>query len=105
MLKVCLAIALAGAGPGGEMLNFHLGTIFFFVGSYYGVKINVQPIKGAYDAGIRIHPGGHISDLCKHNHTTLGADTPEHHVFCPLLPECSGRRLEDEAVLELRMMA
>lgn len=57
--------------------------------------------QGAYDAGIRIHPCGHISDLCKHKHTTLGADTPEHTEFCPLLPECGGRRSEDEALPEL----
>ena len=57
--------------------------------------------KGAYDAGIRIHPCGHISDLCKHKHTTLGADTAEYTEFCPLLPECRGRRIEDEALPEL----
>jgi hypothetical protein len=65
----------------------------------------VQLNKGAYDAGIRIYPSGHISDFCKHNHTTLGADAPEHHEFRPLLPECGGRRAEDSTLPQLKERA
>ena len=93
---------MKGNGGWGANVKFSIWHNFFSTWELLCVKItDCSTYKGAYDAGIRIYPHGHISDLCKHKHTTLGADTPEHHEFCPLLPECRGRRAEDEAVPQL----
>ena len=89
-------------GRGEKNVKFSVRHNFILKVELLMAKItDCSTYKGAYDAGIRIHPCGHISDLCKHKHTTLGADTAEYTEFCPLLPECRGRRIEDEALPEL----